>query len=145
MTPLEKRALYGLVIGVVWVIAFFGVFVMLGGVSAFIEDRVFRIIMAGIAVVGSTAHLAIHITYRKSGMVDERDRLIMIRASDIQLASVILAVGAWSFALSLIYKDEGQIPVVFLFLIVISMVMASMLGQAISILLSRLTEYLTKD
>lgn len=94
---------------------------MLGGVSAFGEDEVFRRIMAGIAVVGSTAYLVMYITYRKSGMIDERDRLIMIRASDIQLTSVILAVGAWSFALSLIYKDEGQISVVFLFLIVITM------------------------
>ena len=144
MTPLEKRALYGLITGVIWVIAFFGVFVMLGGVSAFIEDRVFRIIMAGIAVVGSVAFVIVYITYKKSGRVDERDRLIMIRASDIQLMSVILAVGAWCAALALIYKDEG-VPVVFLFLIVITMVMASMLGQAIGILSSRLTEYLTKD
>lgn len=145
MTPLEKRALYGLVIGVVWAITFFGVFVMLGGVSAFIEDEVLRGIMGGIAVVGGTAYAIVHITYRKSGLVDERDRLVMIRASDIQLMSVFFAAGAWGVPLALIYKDEG-IPVVFLFLMVISMGMVSMLAQAIGILfLSRRTEYLTKD
>jgi len=36
---------------------------MLGGVSAFGEDEVFRRIMAGIAVVGSTAYLVSSVYY----------------------------------------------------------------------------------
>lgn len=146
MTRLEKRAVCGLIMGVIWAIALFGGFVMLGGVSAFREDEVLRGITLAIGFVGSIAYLILYISYRKSGLVDERDRLIMIRASEFQLASLFLTVGAWSVALALIYAEKGLVSIVYLYLIIMAMIMVSMLAEAIGILFwSRRTEYLTKD
>ena len=136
MAPLQKRALYGLVIGVVWVIAFFTVFIMNDGISTFHEDRGFRLIMDGIAVVGAVAYfILISITFKKSSQLDERDWLILNRAMGVQLTAVIFSVGAWCAVLTLSYRDEGQIPLVFLFLIVMAMVMVSMLAQSIMMLI----------
>ena len=143
MTSLEKRALFGLTIGIIWAAVFFGVFFTMGGVSS--KDDVFRNIMSLIVLVGSVSYVIVYISYRKSAKADERDRLILIRASDIELTSLFFTVGGWCVALALIYKSEGQISVGYLFLIVISMVIAGMIMQALGILFwSKNTEHLNK-
>lgn len=41
MAPLQKRALYGLLFGIVWAITLALVFVVMGGANAFNEDANF--------------------------------------------------------------------------------------------------------
>jgi len=48
MAPLQKRARYGLVMGIIWSIAIVIVFIVKGGVTAFSEDSGFSLIIDGL-------------------------------------------------------------------------------------------------
>jgi len=136
MAPLQKRAWYGLAIGVVFTIALIVVFIAKGGISTFNEDQGFRIIIDVLWIgVLLTAFISTGLTLRKPGQVDERDRLIVGRAQVIQLWAVILALVAWMIALTESYWDEGQIPVIFPYLILISTLIVSTLAQSLGILI----------
>ena len=136
MAPLQKRALYGLVFGVVWAVAIVAVFILKGGVSTFNEDQGFRLIIDGIWIGGLIAYLILFQTIlRRPGQVDERDKIIMDRAAKVQWLGVIFTLVAWVIALSESYHDEGQIPVVFLYIIFMSVLIVSMIAQSIGILI----------
>ncbi len=142
MTTLEKRALWGLIIGAVYAVVFFTVYFALGGVN---NPEVSGRSTTAIVVIGSTLYLYLYISYRRCAKADERDRLIFIRATDTQLLATILTVGGWCAALGEINKSQGQIATGYLYLIVISMVLAGMIMQAAGILFwSRHTEHLNK-
>ena len=143
MSTLEKRALWGLIIGVVWAVVFFSVFFALGGVEVPRENT--KGITGAIVVTGTICHVIMYISYRKCAKADERDRLILLRAADMQLGAIILTVGGWCAALGQIYKSQGHLDTGYLYLIVVSMVIVSMIIQAAGILFwSRRTEYLDK-
>jgi len=136
MAPLQKRALYGLVFGVVWAVAIVAIFILKGGVSTFNEDQGFRLIIDGIWIGGLIAYLILFQTIlRRPGQVDERDKIIMDRAARVQWLGVIFTLVAWIIALSESYHDEGQIPVVFLYIIFMSVLIVSMIAQSIGILI----------
>ena len=136
MAPLQKRALYGLIFGVVWAVAIIAVFIMRGGVNTFNEDVGFRLIVDGLWIGGLVAYLILFRTIMlKPGKFDERDKLIMDRAPRVQWMAVIIALVVWMIALSEIYHDAGQVPVVFLFLIFMSSLIVSMIAQSIGILI----------
>ena len=136
MAPLQRRAFYGLIIGFVWIVAIIVVFVLKGGVGAFNEDQGFRLIIDGLWIGGLVAYLILFETVlNRPGRVDERDRLILNKAPRFQWLAVIFSLVAWVIALSESYRDEGQVPVVFLYLIFMSVLIVSMIGQAIGILI----------
>ena len=108
MAPLQKRALYGLALGVVWFIALVVVFIVNGGVSTISENTGFQLILVGLFAGGLIAN---YLVMRKPGQVDERDKLIMGRAPKVQLWAVFLALVVWSHSLTQFYQDEGQIPI----------------------------------
>ena len=136
MAPLQKRAWYGLVIGVVMVITIIVVFITKGGVTAYTEDLSMRAILAALLIGGLVAYLIVmDLTLRKPGQVDERDRLIMGRAPNVQLWAVFISLAVWSIALTEIYWDEGQIPVIFPYLILMSLFIVNVLSQSIGILI----------
>ncbi len=132
MAPLQKRALYGLVLGVVWAIAIVVVFIMNGGVSIFSEDTGFTLILAGLFIGGIIANFLV---MRKPSQVDERDKLIKDRAPNIQLWAVFIALFVWSFSLTKFYQDEGQIPVDFPYLMLNSLFIVNVLAQSLGILI----------
>ena len=135
MAPLQKRALYGLIFGVVWAVAIIVVFIMRGGVNAFNTDVGFRLIIDGLWIGGLVVYLILFRTImRKPGKFDERDKLIMDRAPKVQWMAVIIALVVWMITLSEIYHDVGQVPVVFLFLIFMSSLIVSMVAQSVGIL-----------
>jgi len=135
MAPLQKRALYGLIFGVVWAVAIIVVFIMRGGVNAFNADVGFRLIVDGLWIGGLVVYLILFRTIiGKRGKFDERDKLIMDRAPRVQWWAVIIALVVWMITLSEVYHDVGQIPVVFLFLIFMSSLIVSMIAQSIGIL-----------
>jgi len=139
MTPLQKRAWFGLAIGVVMVAAILAVFIV-KGVAAYDEDKGMRLIVMGLFVGGLALYaLTFSFTRRKSGQAgvlrDERDEVVMRKAVNVQLWSVIISLVVWMIVLSEIYWDRGQMPVIFLFLIAMSSLIVNMLAQAIGILI----------
>jgi len=136
MAPLQKRAWYGLIIGIVFTIAIIAVFVIKGGVAAFNEDLGFRVIVdilwVGMLVMNLTV---VNLIMRKQQKVDERDKSIVIRATKVQLQAVIVSLAAWMIALTEIYWDQGAIPIVFPYLILMSTLIVSALAQSLGILI----------
>lgn len=136
MAPLQKRALYGIAFGVIWVIAILIVFLIKGGISTFDQDAQFRGIIYVLWIGGLIAYLILFETIlRKPIQVDERDRLIMDLSPKVQWRAVIFTLVAWVIALSEIYRVEGQVPIIFLFLIFMSVLIVSMIAQCLGILI----------
>jgi hypothetical protein len=134
MTPQQKRAWYGLAIGIVWSLAIVAVFVVKGA-TAFDEDAGMRFTVYGLFIAGVLAYVAmLYITgwrMRREGVImDERDRMILRKVPVYQMFAVLWTLAAWAIALSEIYHDEGQAPVVFTWLmfysaIIVNIVFAS--------------------
>jgi len=136
MSPLQKRALYSLIIGFVITIAVVAVLVAQGDITAFDMDQNLRIMLyAAVIGVPLVYLILVNITLRKPTQVDERDRLIMERSSRAQWLAVIFSLVAWTIALTEAYRDQGQIPIVFLNLIFFSILIISILAKSIGIFL----------
>ena len=136
MAPLQKRALYSLVIGVILAIALSVVFIAKGNVTTFDEDLGFRLIVYALWIAVPLAYLmVVNLTLRKPEQLDERDRSILARAPKVQLLAVIISLLVWVIVLTEVYWDQGQIPVIFLYLIFMSVLIVSTLAQSIGILI----------
>ncbi|MFC1979722.1 hypothetical protein ACFLVS_02480 [Chloroflexota bacterium] len=135
MAPLQKRALYSLGIGIALAIALIVVIIVKGDVTTFDEDLGFRLIVYAVWVGVPLAYLiVVNLTLRKPEQLDERDRLIMGRAPQVQLLAVIFSLVAWVIVLTEVFHDQGQIPVIYLTFIMISTLMISTLAQSLGIL-----------
>jgi hypothetical protein len=135
MAPLQKRALYSLVIGLALTIALIAVFVAQGDITAFERDLNLRIIMYAVLIGVPLIYLIlVNLTLRKPTQLDERDRLIIERSSRAQWLAVIFTLVAWTIALTEIYRDQGQVPIAFLKLIFTSTLIISALAQSLGIL-----------
>jgi len=136
MAPLQKRALYSLFIGLILAVAMLVVFLMKGDVTSFDEDLGFRLIVYALWIAVPLVYLiVVGPTLRKPKQVDERDKMIIDRSAKIQLAAVILSVLVWVVVLTEVFWVQGQVPVVFLTLIIISTLIVSTLAQSLGILL----------
>ena len=136
MAPLQKRALYSLGIGVVLAIALIMVFILKGDVTTFDEDLGFRLIVYALWVGVPLAYLiVVNLTLRKPEQIDERDRLIMAKAPRVQYLSVLFSLVAWTIALTEVFWDQGQVPVIYLTLIMISTLIISTIAQSAGILI----------
>ena len=134
MAPLQKRAFYGLIFGIAWVIAMVAVFILKGGANAFDEDQSFRLIMDSIWVCGLIVYLALFYTIlRKSKLVDERDKLIYDRSPRTQWLAVIFALVAWIIGLSEGFRGQG-VPTVYLYLMFFTILSVSSIAGSIGIL-----------
>jgi len=137
MAPLQKRALYSFIIGLVLTIAFTAVLIAQGNITAFERDPNLRLIMYAVLVGVPLVYLIlVNLTLRKPTQIDERDRLIMERSSRAQWLAVIFTLVAWTIALNEIYRDQGQVPIVFLQLIFMSTLIISTLAQSLGIFVS---------
>jgi len=135
MAPLQRRALYGLVFGVAWAIAIIVVFILKGGASTFDEDQGFRLIIDGLWIGGLVVYLLLFQTIRRPGQFDERDKTIMERSTRVQWLAVIISQVAWIIGLSESYHVQGQIPVIFLYIMFIFTLVVSSVAQSIGILI----------
>ena len=135
MAPLQKRALYSLVIGVACAVALIVVLVA-RDVSTFDEDLGFRSIVYALWIGVPLAYLiVVNLTLRKPGQLDERDRLIMERAPRIQFLAFLFSLVAWVIGLTEAFRDQGQVPVVYLTLIMVSTLIAGTIAQSLGILI----------
>jgi hypothetical protein len=136
MAPLQKRALYSLVIGVVCAIALIGIFVAKGDVATFDEDLGFRLVVYALWIGVPLSYLiVVNLTLTKPKQVDERDRLIMARAPRTQFLAVLFSLAAWVIVLTEVFSDRGQVPVIYLTLIMISTLIIGTIAQALGILI----------
>jgi hypothetical protein len=136
MAPLQKRAWWGLGVGLAFAIAFTLVFVLMGGIETFDEDQGFRIIIDVLWVGGLVANLAIVNTIvLRPGKVDERDKLILNRAPHIQWIAVVFTLVAWMLVLNEVYQSTGLIPAVYLYVIFMSVLIVSTLAQCLGIVI----------
>jgi hypothetical protein len=136
MAPLQKRAWWGLGVGLAFAVAFVLVFVLMGGIETFDEDQGFRIIIDVLWIGGLVANLVIlNLALRKPGMVDERDKLILDRAPRIQWLAVVFTLVAWVIALNEVYQSTGLIPAVYLYVIFMSVLIVSTLAQCLGIVI----------
>jgi hypothetical protein len=136
MTPLQKRAWWGLGIGLAFAISFVLVFVLMGGITSFEEDQTFRIIIDILWIGSLLANLVIiNLVLRRPGMVDERDKLVLDRAPRIQWLAVVCTLVAWTIGLNEVYRDPNLMPTDFLFVIFMSVLIVSTLAQSLGILI----------
>ncbi len=136
MAPLQKRALYSLVIGLVLTMGLIAVLIAQGDVTAFDNDKNLRLIMyAALIGVPLIYLIFVNLTLRKPTQVDERDRLIIERSSRTQWLAVVFSLVVWTITLTEIYRDQGQVPIAFLNLIFVSTLIISTLAQSCGILL----------
>ena len=136
MAPLQKRALYSLGTGITLAIVLIMVFILKGDVTTFDEDLGFRLIVYALWVGVPLAHLIIvNLTLRKPEQIDERDRLIMAKAPKVQYLAVLFSLVAWTIVLTEIFWDQGQVPVIYLTLIMISTLIISTIAQSAGILI----------
>lgn len=136
MAPLQKRAWWGLVIGLVFAIAFVLVFTLMGGIETFDADQNFRLIIDVLWIGCLLANLiTLNMALRRPGMVDERDRIIVDRAPRIQWLAVIFTLVTWTIALTEVYRTTDLIPAVFLYIIFMSVLIVSTLAQSLGILI----------
>jgi len=135
MAPLQKRALYSFVIGLVLTIALIAVFVAQGDITAFERDPNLRLIMYAVLIGVPLIYLIlVNLTLRKPTQLDERDRLIIEKSSRAQWLAVIFTLVVWTIALTEIYRDQGQVPIAFLRLIFTSTLIISTLAHSFGIL-----------
>jgi len=136
MAPLQKRAWYSLVIGLVFAIVLVIVILVKGDITAFDEDLGFRLIVYAAWIGVPLVYLiTVNLSLRKPEQLDERDKLIMGRAPAVQFLGVIFSLVAWVIALTEIYRDEGQVPIIYLNFIMISTLIISTLAQSLGILI----------
>jgi len=117
MTPQQRRAWYGLAIGIVWTLSIVALFVIKGA-TAFDKDTGMRVTAYALFLAGILAYVAMmYVTgwkmARDGAIQDERDRLILRRVPVYQMFAVILTLAVWMVVLTETYSDEGQIPIVF--------------------------------
>ena len=135
MAPLQKRALYSFVIGLILTIALIVVFVAQGDITAFERDPNLRLIMYAVLIGVPLIYLIlVNLTLRKPAQLDERDRLIIERSSRAQWLAVIFTLVVWTIVLTEIYRGQGQVPIAFLKLIFMSTLIIGTLAQSLGIL-----------
>jgi len=135
MAPLQKRALYSFIIGLVLTIALVAVLVARGSVTALESDLNLRLILYAVLIGVPLVYLVlVYLTLRKPTQLDERDRLIIERSSRAQWLAVIFTLVIWTIALTEIYRDQGHVPIVFLNLIFMSTLIIGTLAQSLGIL-----------
>ena len=135
MAPLQKRALYSLGIGIALAIVLI-IVVILKDLTTFDEDLGFRLIVYALWVGVPLAYLiVVNLTLRKPEQIDERDKLIMAKATRVQYLAVLFSLVAWTIALTEVFRDPGQVPVIYLTLIMISTLIISTIAQSAGILI----------
>ena len=130
-----KRQLYSLGIGITLAIVLI-IVVILKDINTFDEDLGFRLIVYALWVGVPLAYLiVVNLTLRKPEQIDERDKLIMAKAPMIQYLAILFSLVAWTIALTEAFSDQGQVPVIYLTLIMISTLIISTIAQSAGILI----------
>lgn len=137
-TPLQRRARWVLALGLVWSAAL-GWIVVRSGPATMTQDRGERLLFTAVLLIGALGYLAL-MTFMRRGRagevaIDERDRQILARASEIRGALALIALAVWAIVLTEVYWEAGAVPVAFLSLIFWSTFVVYLIAHAGGILL----------
>ena len=137
MPPLQKRAWWGLLVAVA-TLAAISIILMNRGAVAYWENDALRLTVTGIFIGGLFAYLgtlAIPLLQGKQQGLDERDRVVLSRAGTLQSGLVLIAMAAWLITLTERFREQGAVPVVYLYWIFGSLILVNLIGQSLGILL----------
>jgi hypothetical protein len=135
MAPLQKRALYSLIIGLILAAGLIAVFTI-KGIDTLNGESGYRFIIYALWIgVPLVYGILVNMTMRKPTQVDERDRRIIEQSARTQLLGIIFSLAAWTIILTEVYHDAGEIPTIFVTIIFISVLVISTLAQSLGILL----------
>ncbi len=139
VAPQQRRARWGLAIGVVMSVAILAVFVSKGP-STYYQDTGFRLLSYGLFALWLVAHLTmLRLTRRAAGesevVEDERDRAIRTRALTVSLIAVFLVLAAWAIGLTEYYWDEKAIPIDYPYFILWSALVVGLLSREVGVLM----------
>jgi len=134
---LQKRALLGFII----ILATLGAaFVMVSNVGAeiYFNDDTIRLTVVAIFIAGLLAYtLVVPVSLlgmKSKGTLDELDEKVLAKAPSFQSAAMLIAYAAWAIYLTEAFHAAGDVPLVYLYLIFGTMVLANLLGHAGGIL-----------
>lgn len=138
MPPLQKRAWWSLLIGVVTGGTITFLLATNGAVENWDNDG-FRLTVTGIFLFGLVLYtvvlLSSVVTGKRDGTFDERDRQILSHSPNAQAAAALLALAAWMICLTEKFREQGAVPVVYLYWIFGSIILVNIIAQAVGILL----------
>jgi len=137
-TPLQRRAWWGLIIGVSVAAAILGL-VLRQEPEAFLEDDGLRFALWGLLLAACVADILLLGGSRFAGggvkvALDERDRRVLDRAPRVQSIAVLFVVAVWAIALTERYWDEGSIPIAYPMLILGSALVVHVVSLSLGIL-----------
>lgn len=136
MAPLQKRALYSFITGLILTIILVVILAVQGDITAFERDVNLRLVMYAVMIGVPLVYLIlVNLTLRKPSQIDERDRLIIERSNRVQWMAIIFSLAAWMIGLTEVYREQGQVPIAFITLIFVSILIISILAQSLGILL----------
>ena len=136
MAPLQKRALYSLIIGLLMTIALVVVLLVRGDINELDTDENLRLLLYTAVIGVPLVYLIlVNITLRKPTQVDERDKTILDRAGKAQFWGAIFSLIVWTIALTEIHQSQGQIPFIYVSLILPTALIISTLSQSFGIIL----------
>ncbi|RKY19711.1 MAG: hypothetical protein DRQ55_10000 [Planctomycetota bacterium] len=117
MTPLQKRAWTGLLVGLAMILACVAV-VANAGTKTYSADGDLRLLVVGFVFVAMLAwQRVLSLSRSTSGAVlDERDRRVLLFAPHVQTAAVLITVSFWCVALTESFRGEG-IPTDYMYLL----------------------------
>ncbi len=140
MPALQKRAWWGLAVTLA-TLAIITVILMNQGAAAYWEDDSLRLTVVGIFMAGLFGYVVTLLAPLIRGnrhKLDERDRMVLSRAGAVQSGLVLIALAGWLITLTERFREQGAIPVVYLYLLFGSIVLINLIGQSLGILLGYL-------
>ena len=133
-----KGALIGFIIAVVTLGVIMGILMKYGAMTYW-EDDDLRLIVVGIFLAGLVAHVTVTGLFMARaealGKIDERDQAVLARSPAAQGALVLIGLAIWTSYLTTHFRDEGAVPVVYLYLMFGSVVLLVLMGQSLGILI----------
>ncbi len=135
-TPIEKLAWLGLGASLA-AGAGLGLVVLIGGTSGLENSASRWIFWILLWVAIGTWMIAWHRTNRrhKGAVIDERDRAILARSFSVESMVVLLSLGTWTITLTVVYSQDGAVPVAYLQLVFWSTFLIAVFGRSLGIIL----------
>jgi hypothetical protein len=138
MTRLQKCAWWSLTIGLVFAVAIVALFTV-RGIEAYDRDPSMQLTVLGLFIGAIMTSLLIDpfSLPKRDGtdVSDERDLRVLDRAPRVQSVAMILTLAAWLTFLTLRYHGAGAVPMVFVYLIFFSSLIAYSLGLSLGVLM----------
>jgi len=138
MTPLQKRAWWGLAVGLAMALAATAVISIDGPVAYFDDDNLRLIVLAFIfGALASYLFVVVPVGLRERSRreLDERDQKVLTFAPNAQSVASLITVAGWSFALTELYRGTDGIPTGFMYLIFWTVFVVQAIAYSAGILL----------